>query len=188
MLGFLIRASIVALGFMAGDRLGQRRVHRHSGDLDSRRHVARDRQFHRPADCHIAHSADDHRHSRLVSAGDQRRHGGLVAWMLPGMHVAGFWPAFWTSVLVSLVSFVGSWFVGGKGKVEIIISAAEAPLEPPLLRLRLGKRLRIGEAAAGERQDAHADDDDDHADELRRADRCSCRNCQPRNEAIAGFT
>jgi putative membrane protein len=45
----------------------------------------------------------------------------LVAWMLPGMHVAGFWSAFWTAVLVSLVSFVGSWFVGGKGKVEVIL-------------------------------------------------------------------
>lgn len=45
----------------------------------------------------------------------------LVAWMLPGMHVAGFWSAFWASVIVSLVSFVGSWFVGGKGKVEVIV-------------------------------------------------------------------
>ena len=45
----------------------------------------------------------------------------LVAWMLPGMHVAGFWSAFWTSVLVSLVSFVGSWFVGGKGNVEVYV-------------------------------------------------------------------
>jgi putative membrane protein len=45
----------------------------------------------------------------------------LVAWMLPGMHVASFWSAFWTSVLVSLVSFVGSWFVGGKGKFEVIV-------------------------------------------------------------------
>jgi len=45
----------------------------------------------------------------------------LVAWMLPGMHVAGFRAAFWTALLVSLVSFVGSWFVGGKGKVEVIV-------------------------------------------------------------------
>jgi putative membrane protein len=45
----------------------------------------------------------------------------LVAWMLPGMQVAGFWSAFWTSVIVSLVSFVGSWFVGGKGKVEVFV-------------------------------------------------------------------
>ena len=45
----------------------------------------------------------------------------LVALILPGMHVAGFGAAFWTAVLVSLVSFIGSWFVGGKGKIEIIV-------------------------------------------------------------------
>ena len=45
----------------------------------------------------------------------------LVAWMLPGMHVTGFWAAFWTSVLVSLVSFVGSWFVGPKGRFEVMV-------------------------------------------------------------------
>jgi putative membrane protein len=45
----------------------------------------------------------------------------LVAWMLPGMHIAGFWAAFWTALLVSVVSFIGSWFVGGKGKVDIIV-------------------------------------------------------------------
>jgi putative membrane protein len=46
---------------------------------------------------------------------------GLVAWMLPGMHVAGFWAAFWTAVVVSFVSVLGSWFVGPKPKVEIIV-------------------------------------------------------------------
>lgn len=45
---------------------------------------------------------------------------GLVAWILPGMHVAGFWSAFWTAVVVSLVSMVGSWFIGPKGKFEVI--------------------------------------------------------------------
>lgn len=45
----------------------------------------------------------------------------LVAWILPGMHMAGFWTAFWTAVLVSLVSMVGSWFVGPKGKIEVIV-------------------------------------------------------------------
>jgi putative membrane protein len=46
---------------------------------------------------------------------------GLVAWMLPGMHVAGFWPAFWTSVVVSLVSMVGSWFIGPKGRLQVVV-------------------------------------------------------------------
>jgi putative membrane protein len=45
----------------------------------------------------------------------------LVAWMLPGMHLSGFWAAFWTALLVSFVSMVGSWFVGGKGKLEVIV-------------------------------------------------------------------
>jgi putative membrane protein len=45
----------------------------------------------------------------------------LVAWIVPGMHVAGFWAAFWTAVVVSLVSIVGSWFVGPKGKFEVIV-------------------------------------------------------------------
>jgi len=46
---------------------------------------------------------------------------GLVAWLLPGMHIAGFSAAFWTALLVSVVSIVGSWFVGSKGKVDIIV-------------------------------------------------------------------
>jgi putative membrane protein len=45
----------------------------------------------------------------------------LVAWILPGMHLAGFWSAFWCSVVVSLTSMVGSWFVGPKGKIEVIV-------------------------------------------------------------------
>jgi putative membrane protein len=45
----------------------------------------------------------------------------LVAWILPGMHVHGFGAAFWTAILVSIVSMVGSWFVGGKGKVEVFV-------------------------------------------------------------------
>jgi putative membrane protein len=45
----------------------------------------------------------------------------LVAWILPGMHVNGFGAAFWTSILVSIVSMIGSWFVGGKGKVEVFV-------------------------------------------------------------------
>src|ERR1039458_9430195 len=45
----------------------------------------------------------------------------LVAWMLPGMHIAGFWSAFCTAVVVSLVSVVGSWFIGPTGKFEIAV-------------------------------------------------------------------
>jgi len=33
---------------------------------------------------------------------------GLVAAFLPGMSVRGFWAAFWTAIIVSLVSWVGN--------------------------------------------------------------------------------
>jgi putative membrane protein len=45
----------------------------------------------------------------------------MVAWMLPGMHLAGFGSAFWASVIVSLTSMVGSWFIGPKGRFEVIV-------------------------------------------------------------------
>ncbi|MFI4890222.1 MAG: phage holin family protein [Steroidobacterales bacterium] len=46
---------------------------------------------------------------------------GLVAWMLPGMHVVGFWAAFWTALICSAVSMIGSWFIGPKGRVDVIV-------------------------------------------------------------------
>jgi putative membrane protein len=33
---------------------------------------------------------------------------GLVAAFLPGMEIAGFWPAFWAAIIVSVVSFIGN--------------------------------------------------------------------------------
>jgi putative membrane protein len=45
----------------------------------------------------------------------------LVAWMLPGFGIAGFWDAFWGSIIVSLVSWVGSWIFGPRGEVQVTI-------------------------------------------------------------------
>ena len=44
---------------------------------------------------------------------------GLASWVLPGFHVAGFWPAFWGAIVVSLVSGLGSWFFGPRGRIEV---------------------------------------------------------------------
>jgi putative membrane protein len=46
---------------------------------------------------------------------------GLVAWLLPGMRIDGFGAAFWTALIVSIVSMIGSWFIGPKGRFELII-------------------------------------------------------------------
>jgi putative membrane protein len=45
---------------------------------------------------------------------------GLVALMLRGFHIDGFWTAVGGSLIVSVVSWIGSWFIGPKGRVEII--------------------------------------------------------------------
>lgn len=45
---------------------------------------------------------------------------GLVALMLRGFHIDGFWTAVAGSLIVSVVSWIGSWFIGPKGRVEII--------------------------------------------------------------------
>lgn len=44
---------------------------------------------------------------------------GLVAWILPGFHVASFWTAVGTALVVSLVSWAASSAIGSRGKVEI---------------------------------------------------------------------
>ncbi len=43
----------------------------------------------------------------------------LVAWVLPGFSVAGFWSAFWGALVVSLTGWVGSWFIGPRGLERI---------------------------------------------------------------------
>ena len=45
----------------------------------------------------------------------------LVAAFLPGFHLAGFGAAFWSALIVSITGWIGSWFVGPRGRVEIVI-------------------------------------------------------------------
>jgi putative membrane protein len=45
---------------------------------------------------------------------------GLVALLLPGFRIAGFWTAVGGALIVSIVSWIGSWFIGSRGRVEVI--------------------------------------------------------------------
>jgi len=45
---------------------------------------------------------------------------GLVAWVLPEFSIAGFWPALLGAIIVSIVSWIGTWFVGSSLKVDAI--------------------------------------------------------------------
>jgi putative membrane protein len=45
---------------------------------------------------------------------------GLVALLLPGFRIYGFWTAVGGAIVVSLVSWIASWFIGSRGRVEVI--------------------------------------------------------------------
>jgi len=43
---------------------------------------------------------------------------GLVAWIVPGFTISGFWTAVGTAIIVSLVSWAASTVIGNSGRVE----------------------------------------------------------------------
>jgi putative membrane protein len=43
----------------------------------------------------------------------------LVAWLVPGFQVSGFWTAVGAALIVSLVSWAASSVIGPKGRIEI---------------------------------------------------------------------
>ncbi len=46
---------------------------------------------------------------------------GLVAALLDGFMVAGFWSAVFGAIIVSITSTIASWYIGPKGKYEIYV-------------------------------------------------------------------
>lgn len=46
---------------------------------------------------------------------------GLVAALLDGFHVAGFGAALLGSIVVGVTSWAASWYVGPKGRVEVLV-------------------------------------------------------------------
>jgi len=45
----------------------------------------------------------------------------LVASLLSGFHLSGFWPALLGALVVSFTSWLGSWFIGPRGRYEVIV-------------------------------------------------------------------
>ncbi len=46
---------------------------------------------------------------------------GLVAWMFDNFTIAGFWPALFGSIVVSVTGWLASYFIGPRGRVEVIV-------------------------------------------------------------------
>jgi putative membrane protein len=45
---------------------------------------------------------------------------GLVAWMFDNFAIAGFWPALLGAIVVSVTGWLASYFIGPRGRVEVI--------------------------------------------------------------------
>lgn len=45
----------------------------------------------------------------------------LVAWLLEGFRIAGFWSALLTSIVVGLTGWIGNAFIGEKGRYELVV-------------------------------------------------------------------
>lgn len=46
---------------------------------------------------------------------------GLVALLLPGLVISGFFSALLGSIVISIVGWLASWFIGPKGRVEVLV-------------------------------------------------------------------
>ncbi|HEX2114739.1 MAG TPA: phage holin family protein [Alphaproteobacteria bacterium] len=46
---------------------------------------------------------------------------GLVAAFLAGFHIAGFGSALLGAIIVSITGWIASWFIGPRGKVEVVV-------------------------------------------------------------------
>ena len=45
----------------------------------------------------------------------------LVARLLDGFSLGGFWAAFFAGIIVSITSGIASWYVGPKGRFEVVV-------------------------------------------------------------------
>lgn len=45
----------------------------------------------------------------------------LVAWALPGLTIDGFSSALLGSIVISVVGWLASWFIGPRGRVEVLV-------------------------------------------------------------------
>jgi putative membrane protein len=55
---------------------------------------------------------------------------GLVAAMLDGMRIEGFWSALFAAILVGLTSWIASGWIGPRGRVEVFAVRREMELKP----------------------------------------------------------
>jgi len=45
----------------------------------------------------------------------------LVAWVFDDFSIAGFWPALFGSIIVSVTGWLASAFIGPRGRIEVFV-------------------------------------------------------------------
>lgn len=50
---------------------------------------------------------------------------GLAAAFFSGFHIAGFWSALLGSIIVSLTGWIASWFIGPRGRIDVVMVRSE---------------------------------------------------------------
>ena len=45
----------------------------------------------------------------------------LVAWVFDGFYLAGFWPALFGSIIVSVTGWLASAYIGPRGRIEVFV-------------------------------------------------------------------
>ena len=46
----------------------------------------------------------------------------LVAWVFDDFSIAGFWPALFGSIIVSVTAWLASAFIGARGRIEVFVA------------------------------------------------------------------
>jgi len=46
---------------------------------------------------------------------------GLAALLVPGFIIESFWTALFGAIIISITGMVANWFIGPKGRIEIIV-------------------------------------------------------------------
>jgi putative membrane protein len=51
----------------------------------------------------------------------------LVAWAFDDFTIAGFWPAVFGALVVSVTGWLASYFIGPRGRIEVVVMRPPRP-------------------------------------------------------------
>jgi putative membrane protein len=121
MIGFILRVSVVALGlWLASELVAGIEVKDAGTLLGAALLLGVVNAVVRPLVVILTPTCHDP-HAWPISAGDQRRHARACRARIDNFSISGFWSALFGSIVVSITSWIASWFIGPRGRIEVIV-------------------------------------------------------------------